>query len=101
MKVMPVLAFALFLALPAAPGAQAAPDAVAPAPLSIASPIEKIVADPAGKAVIEKLMPTLLGHAMYDSFKSMSLKELQPYSQGAITDEKLAQVEAALQAIRK
>lgn len=99
---MRILALALCLA-PASLHAQTAPapvPAAAPA-LSVETPIETIAADPAGKAVLEKLMPTLLTHAAYDSFKSMSLKDLAPYSQGAITDEKLAQVDTALKALKK
>ncbi|HVJ01078.1 MAG TPA: hypothetical protein VM662_02790 [Sphingomonas sp.] len=100
---MRILALALCLAAPATLHAQTAPTAApaAASALSIETPIETIAADPAGKAVLEKLMPTLLTHAAYDSFKSMSLKDLAPYSQGAITDEKLAAVDAALKALRK
>lgn len=71
------------------------------AKLSVETPIETIAADPAGRAVLEELMPTLLTHAMYDSFKGMSLKALAPYSQGAITEEELAAVDAALKAIKE
>ena len=94
---------ALALALLAVPSAIAAQQTAAPqqAPLTIDTPIEAIVAVPAGKAVLEAKMPTLLTHPSYEQFKGMSLKELQPYSQGAITDEKLADVDAALRAIGK
>ncbi|NIJ19076.1 hypothetical protein FHS95_000745 [Sphingomonas naasensis] len=96
------LALALLTTLtPAALPAQTAPAPAAAAALTIDTPIEAIVAVPAGKAVLEKEMPTLLTHAMYDSFKSMSLKQLQPYSQGAITDDELARVDAGLKAIKK
>lgn len=94
------LALALLATLtPATLHAQTVPAQAATATLSIDTPIQAIVAVPAGKAVLEKEMPTLLTHAMYESFKTMSLKELQPYSQGAITDEELARVDAALKAL--
>lgn len=96
------LAFALLTTLaPPAVQPQSASAPAAAAALSIDTPIEAILAVPAGKAVLEKEMPTLLTHAMFDSFKSMSLKQLQPYSQGAITDDELARVDAALKAIKK
>ncbi len=72
--------------------AQAAPapaPAMAKGPLTLDTPIEQIAANPDGKAVLDKDMPGLTTHAMYDQFKSMSLKDLQPMSQGAISDEAL------------
>lgn len=98
-------AFALIV-MPAAAMAQApaapapAATAAAAATLSADTPIETIVANPQGKAVLEKEMASLLAHPMFDSFKAMSLRQLQPYSSGAITDEKLAAVDAALKAVK-
>jgi hypothetical protein len=63
-------------------------------PLDI--PIEKIAAEPAGKAVLDANLPQLTGHASYDSFKSMTLRQLQPLSQGQITDEALTNTEVEL-----
>ena len=63
-----------------------------PKPLTIDTPIEEIVAVPAGKAVLDKDLPGLTAHAMYDQFKSMSLKDLEPMSQGQITDDQLKKV---------
>lgn len=92
-----------------APAAAPTPDAMptagaaAPAPggaLTVDTPIETIVANPAGKAVLDKDVPGLTTHAMYDSFKSMSLKALQPMSSGALSDEMLAKVETDLAAIK-
>jgi hypothetical protein len=37
---------------------------------------------------------------MYDSFKGMSLNQVQPLSQGALTDAALAKVKADLAAIK-
>ncbi len=63
-----------------------------PKALSADTPIQDIVANPDGKAVLDKDLPGLTTHAMYDQFKSMSLKDLQPMSQGAISDEALKKV---------
>ncbi len=85
------IAAGLFAAgLAFASGALAAdPPKAAATALTLDTPIEQIVAVPAGKAVLDKDLPGLTTHAMYDQFKTMSLKDLQPMSQGAITDDQL------------
>ncbi len=69
--------------------------------LSLDTPIEQIAAAPAGKAVLDKDVPGLLTHPAYDQFKAMSLKEVQPMSQGAITDDMMAKTGADLAALPK
>jgi 2-polyprenyl-6-methoxyphenol hydroxylase-like FAD-dependent oxidoreductase len=59
-------------------------------------PIERIVADPAGKSVLDALLPRVVQHPNYETFKPMSLRQLQPLSQGQISDETLASVESEL-----
>jgi putative polyketide hydroxylase len=59
-------------------------------------PIERIAVNPAGKSVLDAVLPQIMGHAKYASFKSMSLRQLQPVSQGKITYEALASVESKL-----
>lgn len=76
----------------------AAPRPATTAALTLDTPIETLMADPRGKAVLESVMPTLAQHPMFDTFKSMSLRELQPMSKGMITDAVLAKVEAGLKA---
>ncbi len=63
------------------------------------TPIETLVADPAAKAVLMKDMPHLLEHPDYESFKMMSLNELQPISKGTITDESLDRINKDLKAL--
>lgn len=86
--------------LPAAAVAQTAPapasPVTAPAVLNGDTPIETILADPAGKAVIAKDMPDLQTHPAFEQIKAMSLRQVQPYSSGAITDALIAKVEADL-----
>ena len=67
--------------------------------LSLDTPIGEIAAAPAGKAVLDQQLPGLLTHPAYETFKAFSLKALQPYSNGLITDERLAAVEAGLKAL--
>ena len=87
----------IIAALAAAP----APAATQAAPLTLDTPIETIVADPAGKAVIDREMPDLQKHEAYEMIKGMSLKQLQPISGGAVTDEMLVKVGAGLTAVGK
>ena len=79
-----------------------AQDAVpaAPARFSLATPIEQIVADPVAKVALESAIPGIAAHPSYDMFKAMSLKDLAPFSEGALTPELLAKAEAALAAVK-
>lgn len=71
--------------------------------LTIDSPIEKLMADEGAKAVLAKNFggQDVSEHPMYDSFKTMSLKALAPFSQGMITEEMLTKIEADLAAMPK
>lgn len=101
MRILIATAAALTLATPLAAQTAPAPvPAATAAKYTVDTPIEAIAADPAGKAILDENMPGLTTHAMYDQFKSMSLKQLQPMSQGKITDEGLAKVAPALAAIK-
>ena len=103
-------AAAASLLLVGAASAQTAP-APAPAPAqdhahaehhahpTIDSPIEALVNDPATKAVLEKHLPGMDKHPAYGQFKGMTLRQVAPYSQGAITDEKIAAIDADLMAL--
>ena len=71
-----------------APAAQAAP--AADAKDNLDTPLQDIVADGKGKAVIEKHFPGMIALPEYEMFKAISLSQLQPYSNGKITDEMLA-----------
>ena len=66
------------------------------AKFSIETPIESLVADAKAKAVLEKHLPGIDQHPAYGQFKTMSLKALQPFSQGAITPEMLEKIAADL-----
>jgi hypothetical protein len=87
---------------PAAP-TPAAPTPAAPtaaAKFTLDTPIQDIVADAAGKAVLEKDLPGLIGLPQYETFKAISLKQLQAYSDGKLTDEMLAKTATDLAAIK-
>ena len=85
-----------------APAATATPTTTtaSTAKFTLDTPIETIAADPKGKAVLDTDLQNITAHPMYDQFKSMSLAQVQPMSQGALTDAALAKVKADLEAIK-
>ena len=103
--VISALAATLLAAPLAAQTAKAPMPAPSPAPstgtkYSLDTPIETIAADPAGKAVLDADFPGMTIHPMYDQFKAMSLAQLQPMSQGQITDAQVAKAKADLAAVK-
>ena len=102
---MKIMLFAVAALLPFAPlaaqdahGAHAA--MATAAKFTLDTPIEALAADPAAKAVLDKFLPGTTTHPSYDMFKGMTLRAVQPFSGGAITDEALANVERELAAIK-
>lgn len=95
---MKFLITAALIAMPITASAQTAPAAPAPAAakLTIDSSIESIAANPRGKAILDATFPGMLAHESYAMFKGMSLKQVQPYANGRITDEQVAKVAAEL-----
>ena len=77
-------------------GGSAEPLEPATAVSALDLPIERIVADPRGRSELDASLPQVLSHANYETFKSMSLRQLQPLSRGQLTDEALAKVESEL-----
>ncbi|MEN2747012.1 hypothetical protein [Sphingomonas sp. T9W2] len=94
---MKLLLTAALLTMPIAVSAQTVPTAApAAAKLTIDSSIETIAANPRGKAILDATFPGMLAHESYAMFKGMSLKQVQPYANGRITDEQVAKVAAEL-----
>lgn len=98
------LAVALMLGATAATPALADDHAVKAeakmAKFTIDTPIEQLVANDEARAVLEKHLPGIDQHPAYGQFKTMSLKALQPFSQGAITPEALEKIAVDLAAIK-
>lgn len=89
------------LAVPAAVAAPSTPPAAqAVSTFTLDTPIEQLVASTAAKAALDRSVPGLSTHEHYDMFKSMSLRQLAPMSQGRLTDETLAKVEAELAKVK-
>ncbi|WBY07198.1 hypothetical protein PIB19_17595 [Sphingomonas sp. 7/4-4] len=105
--IVPAAAALAFLAPGAfaqtAPAPAVAPAATAPAAaakFSLDTPIEALVADAKAKAVLDADLPGVTTHPSYDMFKGMSLRAVQPMSDGKLTDEMLKKVETDLAAIK-
>ncbi|WP_010164401.1 hypothetical protein [Sphingomonas sp. PAMC 26617] len=81
---------------PVAPAAAATPVAK----FTLDTPIETIASDPVAKKVLDTDLDNITAHPMYDQFKSMSLSQVQPLSQGALSDAALAKVKADLAALK-
>lgn len=82
---------------PAAPAADAAKPA---AKFNLDTPIGELLANEAAKAVLDKELPGLTQLPQLEMIKGLGLKQLQPYSDGKLTDELLAKTEAGLAAIK-
>lgn len=65
---------------------------------SLKTPIEKIIANPAGRALIDAEMPGFFAHPMYEQFKLKSIDELTVMLGGA-EPERLAALDKKLRAI--
>lgn len=100
-----LVGLSLSLGAMAAPAlAQDAQDAHAghAAALSAAdTPIETIAATAEGKAALDKNLPGLTTHEAYEQFKGMSLKQVQPMSGGAISDDAVKALQADLDKLKK
>jgi len=94
------------LLVPAVAVAQTAPDAPAgdaakpAAKFNLDTPIGELLANEAAKAVLDKELPGLTQLPQLEMIKGLGLKQLQPYSDGKLTDELLAKTEASLAAIK-
>jgi hypothetical protein len=97
LKVGLVAAALTFVAAPVM-AENAAPPAAAK--FTADSPIEAIAADPKAKAVLDAVFPGMTTHAMYEQFKGMSLKALQPMASDQITDAGIAKLSAELAALK-
>jgi hypothetical protein len=63
------------------------------------SMISDLLANPATKAVVEKDLPGLVADPRLPQAMSMTLTDVEPYSEGKITDAVLAKVQADFDAL--
>jgi hypothetical protein len=97
---VPSIATAQTAPAPAASSAPAAAPAASAAKFNLDTPIQDILANPAAKAVLDKDLPGLTSLPQLEMIKGLSLRQLQPYSDGKLTDEVLAKAETDLAAIK-
>lgn len=101
MKIAPFAALCLALAGVTAPATLTAQETPATAAaFSVDTPIMNLVADARAKAVLDKHLPGIDQHPSYEQFKELSLRTVAPFSQGMITEDLLAKIEADLTAIK-
>jgi hypothetical protein len=79
-------------AMPAMPG-------MAGKPSVKTSMISDLLANPATKAVVEKDLPGLIADPRLEQAMSMTLTDIEPYSEGKITDAVLAKVQTDFDAL--
>jgi hypothetical protein len=98
---MPAAAFAQTAPAPAATPAPAAAPA-STAKFNLDTPIEAIVADEKAKAVLTTDFggADITTNPAYESFKAMSLRQVQPFAPDKLTDELLKKIETDLAAIK-
>ena len=67
--------------------------------LTIHLSIGTLLENPKSHAMLQEMMPELLAHPMLDMAKGMTLPQIAQFTEGRLTDEVLAQVDAALRAL--
>jgi hypothetical protein len=104
MKFAPLAALGLAVTAIAMPAFadEMAPTTAPAAAFTIDTPIEVLMADERAKAVLTANFAgqDLTQHPAYEQFKGLSLKALQPFSQGLITEDMLTKIAAELAAIK-
>jgi len=75
------------------------PAAPATARPTIASPVKDLLANPQTLAVMEKHLPGISQHPALPQFQDMTLAQLAPVSQGRLTPEIIAAIDADLKAL--
>jgi len=112
MKLLAAAAFLSMLSVPAvaqqagattpAPTTSGGTTATAPAAaLSLDTPVETLVANPKAKAVLDQVLQTdITQNPFYDQIKAMSFNQIQPLSNGQLTDETMKKLAEALAGIK-
>jgi hypothetical protein len=77
-------------AAPAAPGKP-------PCVFTLDTPVDRIAANPNGKAILEKDVPGLMASKEYPLFDDMSLSQIAIMSGGRLSKDKLSLVQSDLQ----
>ncbi|MBX9814200.1 MAG: hypothetical protein K2X76_05825 [Sphingomonas sp.] len=69
--------------------------------LTLDTPLETLVANPKAKAVLDQVLQTdITQNPFYEQIKAMSFNQIQPLSNGQLTDETLKKLGEGLAAIK-
>lgn len=74
------------------------PAAAAHGKLGLDTPLSELMADPRTRKVMDRRLPGLKDNPHYAMIEGMSLREIAPMSEGKLTPEVLAKIDAELQA---
>ena len=97
MKTFALSLAAAFLTVSAAPVLAAdAPAAPAAAMSTATTDLGTLLDNPAAKAVLEKHIPALVSNPQIEMARSMTLKQIQGFAGDALSDAKLADIDADL-----
>ena len=66
---------------------------------TVDSPIKDLLADPDTAAILEKHLPGIGSHPALPQFEDMTLAEVMPYSEGAITQDIIDAIDADIKAL--
>ena len=64
--------------------------------VTINSSLKELLEDPKAKAILEKHFPGFSNNPQLQMAMGMTLKQIQPFSQGVVTDDKLKLIEQEL-----
>jgi cytochrome c1 len=78
--------------------AQISAAAAAPNP-TVDDSIADLLADPDTAAIMEKHLPGISQHPALPQFQDMTLDQVMPYSQGAVTEEIIEAIDADIKAL--
>lgn len=102
MKNIVVTSIGVLMLMTAAPAWAESTTPAAPAmqsqPFSVDTPIPQLVSNPAANAILQEKIPDLINNPQVQS-APISLRQLAQYAQGALTDDKLNEINTALAAV--
>lgn len=94
-------AFAQTAPAPAPAATAPAPAAAATSKYTLDTPIETLVADPAAKAAIDAALGAdITQNPYYEQIKGMGFAQVQPISQGQLSDETMKKISDALATVK-
>lgn len=94
MRAIATLALLAAFAMPITVSAQTAPPAAAAHYSTATTLVSVLMADPAAKAVLMKVIPAIAGSDQFEQAGPFTLKAVQSYVPDQLTDKQLADIDA-------